>query len=377
MNIYGPLTVPATGTVQQDVGAATTTIVVVNLSANLLYVQTTSSGPKDILPPWTGDRFDMSSVRDGTVIISANANNTTSAILMRSYFPGDLINGTYPYAVVQAVAQLPNQQTLINDGSAIPTTVIEITGNGEPQSNMQFKNNGNVAISGRDNNIFELLWSIVTSISAAATIGIGAGISKTTIAGASLEVSATTPFFDTLTKFLAGISFGGALVTDFKIIDTGMLLEVTDGTGTVLVSISSGGALTTLSQIEWNGKRNGSDQVAFAVAPSDMAAKQWNLVSKSTDALQWQNATDSVNSLTLNANGSVGFKSGTGTITGLGYFQGTGNGTYSHGCGTTPQVAWISITSGSTVTYSVGSYGATTVVVSMSASTAFRGMAII
>lgn len=374
---FGPKLLATTDSQTVDIGRAAAAVVVINLSPNLLYVQVGSQATKDFLPPWTGDKFFAdSTTNDGNLVVSTSGNTSQSSFIGRVYFPGEAIPGTYPYSVVSQVSLLVTQQTLTNDGANNPTTFIEATAAGEPQSNVTVKNNGNLAISGRDNNIFALLMSIVTSTSAAATIGIGAGTSATTIGGASLEVSASSPFFDQLCRFANGISWGTALATSFKLISNGQLLQVTDGSGNVLTSFGHAGGVTSIQQFEWQAARNGAAQVAFAVAPTDMAAKQWNLQTNTDDTLQWVNATDSKNSLKLKTDGSVAFQNGNTSVLGLGFFTGTGTGTYSHGCGVLPFMVWIEPTGGTLSTHSCGSYTSTQVTVALANSVAFHGVAI-
>lgn len=196
MNGIGPFTVPAAGgSVTADVTTNTSAVVVFNASSNNLSVSLGAQGVGRWLPAWTGDVFYPNSNFDGAVVMTTPTTATlTSAVLINRYNSGDAVKGTYPYSFVQAVSQLANQQTLVNDGNSNPVQVIESTSAGSPSSNLSMYNTGKVTFLGTDTGNYVVLFSVVPSVVGPnpANISIGAGQSITGIAGASFISTATS-----------------------------------------------------------------------------------------------------------------------------------------------------------------------------------------
>lgn len=122
-------------------------------------IQVKTGGGVEWLPAWTGDLFPLPSPASSAVSLNpqaiSNAANPPSAVVLTcSYFPGDIITGTFPYSLNRqtnlgngSIAANVNQ--VINDTNTAPFIVVEGRPSTAPASaQLEWNNDGSGIFGG-------------------------------------------------------------------------------------------------------------------------------------------------------------------------------------------------------------------------------------
>lgn len=185
-----------------DPGTGAVSVEIINESNYAIQVQT--GGGVEWLPAWTGDLFRLPAPASSAVqlmpqALSTAQNPPSAAVLICSYFPGDLITGTYPYPLNRQTnlgnGSLPTAVTsVVNDGSPAATQVLEATPVGQLTSAFSFDNSGNVVIRTLDNSVWKTVFQIAAGGAGSTTQAFSTTLSfNKALAGADAELIQLQP----------------------------------------------------------------------------------------------------------------------------------------------------------------------------------------
>lgn len=394
--------VPVSAGSRSTVGA----VVLFNESNTLIRVAW--GGSAQWLPAWTGEVFYMNQDPGFTgtftlvaSTISSSGSAPSNIVAGQIYAPGEHVPGTYPVALVRQTnignGSLPvsQVQTVINDGSAAGTSVVEATQFGQATSSLSLKNDGTALLAPVSNGaLLDVLQVTPGGAAAAATgsFGDAANPGNWALHGVADEVPASGVQAGTLG---AGVAVPAANV------QAGTL-----GSGVALTKISSDGGtinsdgfgnLTVDNTLVLSSASDDSLTIRYTGAHTTWPALEMDMTSV-TGGHAWDvrvvaNASE-LFFFDQTAGGQVAaiFRGGAvrpgvqfaglgGFVTGMQEFAGTGSGTYSHGAGATPTVVLANgtyYTSG-TASQTVGSgiYGSSTCSVTCGNGSAFRALAVV
>lgn len=275
-------------------------------------------------------------------MISSSANAPSTVALVNLYAPGEPIIDFNSFVRLNNIGNgtLPTSSTntLVNDGSALGTQIIETTPTGQSTSAFAVSNDGSVIVRSLSNGI----WSVVLQVTPGGPL-----------------VAFNAVFHGTADAATIANSVAAGNITAGNL-DIGSGTFKSDG-GTFLTN--GAGFLTAVAYSATGLHNNGIGNYAFAAAASNGAVYFDGGNFRSTGA----------GTVFLKA---ISFITGSNTINSISFFSGTGSGTFSHGLGITP--LWVGITdnaSGSSQTEGAASYGSTTVVITTGSGHAWKGIA--
>lgn len=273
------------------------------------------------------------------------------------------VNGVYPMAL-QYQTNIANPggvntnvnatQSIVNDGNAPGTSIIEATPSDASASTWQADNKGNLTVKSDDAGVLTTLIQLIAG--ASPTVKLAAAALITEVLG-DLKVDGTsflgaTQVFGTL-SMQAGTQIASA--SGPVQIANGGLQSVDgtfygpDGSNTIIAATGTGASAITRLQ--------STNSLALQVPPG---ATRWSLGS---DGL-----------LTCINNG--GLKLLTGGLLRTSTFTGTGSGTVNHGLSAIPDICLFSATGTNSATFGFTNANATTVQVTVGATVPWKGTAL-
>lgn len=276
-------------------------------------------------------------------IISSSSNPPSTVALVNLYAPNEPLINFDSFVRLNNIGNgtLPTSSTntLVNDGSALGTQIIETTPTGQASSAFAVSNDGSVIVRSLNNGV----WAVVMQV----TPG-GPAVAFSAVFHGTADAASVANAVAAGNITAGNLNIGSGKITS----DGGAFL--TDATG----------FLTALAYSASGLKNNGVGNYAFAAAVSNGAVyfDGGNFRSTGTGGVFLK---------------MINFITGTNAINSISFFSGTGSGTFSHGLGLTP--LWVGITdsqSGSSMTVGVASYGSTTCVVTAGASHTWKGIAL-
>ena len=109
------------------------------------------------------------------VVLSNAASAPISLCLIDAYTPDEVISAAFPIPLVRntnvgGVVNASNVATLINNGSAPGTLILQTTPTGQATAAVQFDNSGNLAIRTLSNNVWTTIFQIVAGSNVAAAV---------------------------------------------------------------------------------------------------------------------------------------------------------------------------------------------------------------
>lgn len=280
------------------------------------------------------------------VILSNAATSPISLVLVDGYTPDEIVANTYPIPLVRntnvgGIVATSTTNTLVNDGSAPNTQIIETTPSDQATSAFKLDNEGNLTIRTVDSGV----WSVILSI----VEGSGGG-------------AATKLFHGTADNVPASGVTAGALPAG---VTSPNYLALTGGTLTGELKLATA--------------ESGSDVELIQYLPSDASpAARWvSLYRHSDSALLFKDQSNGHVPITMTPTaGASGFygtltpQHGNGTFGIRGDFSGTGSGTVATGAGVTPTICLIiDSQSGSSMTVGVVISGTSAIVTAGAAHT--------
>lgn len=128
---------------------------------------------------WTKDRIDVTEIcrvinwQQEDILTNA-ASSPISKVLVDVYDPQDKVSSAYPVTLIRNanvgnVIAVSSASSVINDGSALNTVIVEATPTGQVQSAISFDNAGNFKLRTFDNAVWTLILDIESNNSGAAT----------------------------------------------------------------------------------------------------------------------------------------------------------------------------------------------------------------
>lgn len=272
------------------------------------------------LPAWTIDYYDLTTIAaNGNItltpsMLSSAINAPSSVALLTVLAAGDKLTGTYPCALNRQTnlgngsIATTTTNTLINDGSAAGTQIIETTPTGEATSAFVVDNSGNLTLRTLNSNVWAVILSIISGGASPATAlfhGIADNVPATGVTAGALPAGVTSPNYLPLT----------------------------------------GGTLT--GQLTLDKAMSGADVILAQLQASDASpAARWTISQRFSDsALYIKDQTNGHVPIVLGP--TAGTSTYFGTLTPLhgngtfgirGDFSGTSSGTFATGAGTTPTI---------------------------------------
>lgn len=274
--------------------------------------------------------------------ISSSSNPPSTIALVNLYSPGEPVVSMTPFVrlnnIGNGVLSTTTISQLVNDGSTLPTQIIETTPAGQATSAFAVSNDGSVIVRSLNNNV----WAVVMQI----TPG-GVALAFTAVFHGTADAATVANAVAAANVTAGNLNIGaGTLTTD----------------GGALVS-NGAGWLTGLAFTATGTHNNGTGNYAFAAGASGAVYFDGgNLRSTGSGNLYLK----SVNFLNSGVN-----------VSAMSFFSGTGSGTVSHGLGLTPQ--WVGITdslAGSSMTVGVASIGSTSCTITAGMAHTWKGIAI-
>ena len=322
--------------------------------------------------------------------ISSATSSPSSEALITCYTIGDVVVGHYPASLTRqtnignGVINTASTATLVNDGAAANTQIIESTPAGQSSSAFAFDNMGNITLRTLDNNVWAVVLSIVQNASGAATklfhgttdnvpatgvtsgaLGAGVTVAPNAIRAGAINVGATVTGAQVTTAVANATNATSAASVPATGVTAGALAS---GVTSPNYVAKAGDTMTSTLTITTPEAGGSAQMIAFAASD---AATNWSINQEtSSQALKIIDNTSGNVGLRLYASGALGMNGmGTNGIYGIYHFSGAATGTYTHGLSTTPAAcSALQNVAGSTDTYGSDTFGSATIHINVNAS---------
>lgn len=349
------------------------------------------------LPAWTIDFIDLQSQQTLSGIfkftpknISSSTSAPSSVALLTLYQAGDKLTGQYPTPLTRqtnlgnGVITTAGSSTLVNDGSAANTTIIETTPTGQSTSAFVLDNMGNATWRTLDNNVWAVVISIIQNATGVATkLFHGIADSANAVAATGVTSGALSAAVTVAPNAIrSGAINAGATVSGAQVTTAVANASAVPASGVTAGTLASGVDLTTITSdaalITSDGSGNLTENALIATGFKNNGVGNYGIVSKYAASLDnGALATDGSGNVNKIGNivgaGSISCAAITPqngqTLHGISTFSGAASGTYTHGLNITPlAVSALQKVAGSTDTYGSDSFGTTTVHINVNAS---------
>lgn len=298
-----------------------------------------------------------------------------SIVQIDGYTPDEVISTVYPVAIPRTfnlgntVPINTSSNSVVNDGNAAPTVFIESTPLGQGASSISQANDGSGTWQILSANVLRKIFNFVRgntgSGKAVLTIGDAGDPSILTVHGncdtattATTATSATSASSVPATGVTAGALAAGVTSPNY--------MPFSGGTFTNDVTFNQFATAKFDTTAIFDQAQSGSPAALLQLQSSDQSPNaRWTINQNTDGSLVLTDNTDGHTFLHARTAGGVSFE-------GIGFMNGNGAGTFSHGFAQTP--TWVGITmvvTNSTMTVGVDGIGSTTVHVNVGLAGAF------